>query len=102
MSLQNIVATPNGDYSARFEMELDYHRPNKPVELSEHRIININRPRDDGSYTIDWDEPFTAHAESATLDRTPLPNEPGGESFGDAGLSIRLAKEAADFEGYLQ
>lgn len=97
-SLHKIVVTPHTDHSAKFELELNYQGTDQSTVLSENRIIHVSQPRGDGGYTIDWDATFTAQAEQVTLDRTPLPNEPGGEVFGGyAGLSLRLAQEAADF-----
>jgi len=98
-TLLNITATRHPDFSARFECDLNYHVADQPAVLTEHRVIDVSSPSDDGQYTIDWTGTFTAQAEKVTLDRTPLPNEPGGEVYGGyAGLSVRLAKAAAEFK----
>ena len=84
------------DFSARIAQQLHY-RPgtNNPV-LAEERVIEVTAPAADGSYSMDWTLTFKALGE-VTLDRTPLPNEPGGQVFGGyAGLSIRLVRELAD------
>jgi len=87
------------DHSARIEMDLNYHLPGKPPVLVEHRILEVSPPEENGSYQIDWTATFTAKAKKVLLDRTPLPHEPNGKSWGGyAGLAIRLAQEAADFE----
>jgi len=86
------------DFSARIELALDY-RPReagKPT-LTELREIEISSPAADGSYQMDWQLEFKAGDALVKFDRTPLPDEPGGQSFGGyAGLSLRFAKDFAD------
>lgn len=95
----DVTVKQNPDFSARFELDLKYHLADQPPVLSEHRVIDVSVPDSDGQYTIDWASTFTAQAEQVTLDRTPLPNEPGGQpSGGYAGLSVRLAKAASQFK----
>ncbi len=90
---------PGDDYSARIEMRLKYSLPGKPPVLLEHRVIDVFPPDADGGYSIDWNGTFKATDQPVLLDRTPLPNEPNGKIYGGyAGLSVRLAKEAAAFE----
>lgn len=59
--------------------------------LTEKRTIEVSAPDAEGVYAINWTgifEPTTA----VLLDRTALPGEPGGQSWGGyAGLSLRLA-----------
>jgi muconate cycloisomerase len=82
----------NSDFSARMQMDLRYTPPELGPVLAEHRVIEVSRPQNDGSYFIDWMAKFTALADQVVLDRTPLPGEPGGKIFGGyAGLSLRLA-----------
>jgi hypothetical protein len=46
---------------------------------------------------MDWRLEFQAGATQVKFDRTPLPGEPGGQTFGGyAGLSLRFAKDLAD------
>lgn len=98
-TLQDITVTRNDDFSARFELDLEYHVPDHPPVLVEHRDISISPPNDDGGYTIDWTGTFVARAEQVILDRTPPPpDSDGNASGGYAGLSVRLAKEAAEFK----
>jgi hypothetical protein len=81
------------DCSARIVMDLTYRPPNGPAVLTEHRIIEISPPAGDSSYHLDWLITFTAE-QDILLDRTPLPGEPGGQTWGGyAGLSVRFAKE---------
>lgn len=87
------------DFSARIELELTYHPPDKPPVLTEHRVVEISAPDSGGGYQIDWSGKFTAQDHAVVLDRTPLPDEPNGQIFGGyAGLSVRLASAAARFE----
>ena len=82
------------DGGARIRLALTYTSPEGRVDLTERRELRVSAPHSDGSYTIDWRAHFTAGAEGAELDRTPLPGEPkGAVNGGYAGLSIRLANE---------
>ncbi len=92
------------DHSAHIEMNLHYVSPTGERMLAEAREIEVSTPNADGSYTLDWTARFTALAETVRLDRTPLPDEPGGMAWGGyAGLSLRLAqledREAVNAEG---
>ena len=86
------------DFSAQIELLLDY-RPrgaSEPV-LTERRVIAISAPATDGSYFMDWELAFKAGGAAVKFDRTPLPDEPGGQSYGGyAGLSLRFAKDLSD------
>lgn len=96
-SWSNVRISTGNDLRARIGMELTY-RPagaNIPV-LTEKRTIEVTRPDRDGVYAIDWTCAFTAAAD-VVLDRTPLPGEPGGQTWGGyAGLSLRLAAGLAE------
>ena len=92
-----IATNPQGQ--AVIQMQLTY-RPNdgEPVLIEDRKVV-IAPPREDGSYYFDWTCSFTATDKEVILDRTPLPDEPGGEVYGGyAGLSIRMAKDLADRE----
>ena len=96
---RNVKIRQGEDHSARIEMDLNYHPPDKPPVLTERRVVEISPPDSDGGYRIDWTATFTAGDQQVVLDRTPLPHEPGGKSYGGyAGLSVRLAKNAAHFK----
>jgi hypothetical protein len=86
------------DFSARIEMDLDYRaRGAEEAVLTEKRVISISSPAADGSYVMDWSQEFRAGAKDVKFDRTPLPGEPGGQTFGGyAGLSLRFAKDLTD------
>lgn len=78
--------------AAKIVMELLYASPEHGELLTEKRALQISPPAADGSYHIDWTATFTALADEVTLDRTPLPGEPGGQAWGGyAGLSLRMA-----------
>lgn len=88
----------NPDSSAQVEMTIQYHPPGKSPVLQERRRLNVHAPDREGRYAIDWHGLFTALQQDLVLDRTPLPGEPGGKSYGGyAGLSIRLAKETRNW-----
>jgi len=86
------------DFSARFELELEYFPPDKPPVMKEERILTMSPPDGEGWYSIDWLATFTALGEDLLLDRTPPPEEPGGQSWGGySGMSVRLARQTADW-----
>ena len=88
----NVRVETRSDHSARIRMDLAY-RPageENPI-LTEKRTIEISAPDREGAYTVDWSGEFAA-LRPVVLDRTPLPGEPGGQTYGGyAGLSLRLA-----------
>jgi len=91
--------TTRTDHTARIEMALAY-RPagstGKAV-MTERRVMETGAPDAEGVYHVDWTATFTAGEKDVTLDRTPIPGEPGGKPWGGyAGLSVRLAKDLAD------
>ena len=101
----NVKVTTNSDHSAAITMQLSYHPPGKPEVLAESCHIRIGKPDEDGRYRIDWSSRFTAGAVDVLLDRTPIPGEKDGQSWGGyAGLSVRVSKNVtgwylADSEG---
>lgn len=65
----------------------------EPV-LLENREIVIDPPDKQGAYRINWKSSFYAQDDDVTLDRTPIPGEPEGKSWGGyAGLSVRMNSE---------
>ncbi|MCP4729252.1 MAG: hypothetical protein GY872_04160 [Roseibacillus sp.] len=84
---------PGDDFSARIEMTLSYHPPEKAELLAEKRTLMVSAPDETGSYHIDWRSEFVAKGRKVVLERTPLPGQPGGAGHGGyAGLSIRAAR----------
>ena len=86
------------DFSAQIELALDYRaRGSASPLVTEQRVIAISPPASDGSYSMDWELTFKAGGQKVKFDRTPLPGELGGQTYGGyAGLSLRLAKELAE------
>lgn len=91
-SWSNVRIETRPDDSARIAMDLAY-RPageERPV-LTEMRTIEVRPPDAEGVYALDWTCEFRAVRE-VVLDRTPIPGEPGGQSWGGyAGLSLRFS-----------
>ncbi len=84
-------------FGAEFNMELTYHPPTGKELLKEERSVRLSAPAKDGSYFMDWKSTFTALADEVVLDRTPLPGEPHGQSWGGyAGFSARLNNQLWD------
>jgi type 1 glutamine amidotransferase len=96
-SWSNVRVTTSSDDRARVDIDLAY-RPagaEAPV-LIEKRTIEISPPDAEGIYTLDWTCAFKA-VSMVFLDRTPLPGEIGGQSWGGySGLSLRLAQALSD------
>jgi hypothetical protein len=85
------------DFSAHIVMDLSYRPTNGLPVLTEHRVIAVSPPDKDDAYYQDWTLTFTAAGGDVVFDRTPLPDEPGGQPWGGyAGLSVRFAKEIKD------
>lgn len=82
------------EFGAAFKLELTYHPPTGSDLLREERSVRLSPPAEDGSYFMDWESTFTALTNDVTLDRTPLPGEPNGQSWGGyAGFSARLSNQ---------
>ena len=87
------------DYSAQIEMSIIYHPPQKPAVLTEKRTLLVKAPDRNGCYYIDWLSIFTAGENDVLLDRTPIPGEKNGKSYGGyAGLSLRMAERTKDWQ----
>jgi hypothetical protein len=83
------------DFSAFISMTLHYRPQGEASDvLTERRVIRIRPPAQDGSWSMDWRQAFTAGPNDVLMDRTPPDTKPDGNARGGyAGLSIRLAKE---------
>lgn len=93
-AVRYVATSLHSDHSASFLLHLDYapSTDSAPV-LRERRNIQVSSPAADGSYTIDWSARFEALTDDVTLQRTPIPGEPGGKANGGyAGLGFRLAE----------
>ena len=83
------------DNTVTVEMKLAY-APAKTgtVAMTEERTVTIHPPNDSGVYAIDWSATFQSLESDVVLDRTPLPEQPGGKRGGGyAGLSLRMNKD---------
>jgi hypothetical protein len=91
---------PNSDGSARIILDLGY-RPRTGDGLTllhEKREIVISAPANDGSYTLDRIQQFTAQKD-VILDRTPIPGEDNASNWGGyAGLAIRFSNELKEMQ----
>lgn len=85
----------NPDFSAVVELQLAYHPKDEKPILTENRRIEIDAPRDDGGYGIDWTSVFKTLDKKVLFDRTPILGEKNGVEYGGyAGLSIRFTNQA--------
>ena len=93
----NVRVEAADDLTARIAMDLAYRPAGEDVPvLTEERTIEARPPDAEGSYSMDWTCAFRA-VRKVVLDRTPIPGEPGGKSWGGyAGLSLRLAAALAE------
>lgn len=83
------------DLNVLITMRLAYAacRDADPV-LTETRRLRISAPDENGAYSIDWVSESLAAGEQIEFDRTPLPSEPDGKSWGGyAGYSLRMNSE---------
>jgi len=88
--IQSVKVKTLDDFSAVITMHLDYFQKADKVLLREKRVMKISAP-DNGAYSISWNSEFTAQ-EKIFLDRTPIPGQQGGKSYGGyAGISVRAA-----------
>jgi hypothetical protein len=87
------------DYSAEIEISIGYHPPQQPAVLTEKRSLAVSAPDESGCYYIDWRSVFTAGENDVLLDRTPIPGQKNGKSYGGyAGLSLRMAEHTRDWQ----
>jgi len=88
--INDISYSREADFSARIELEILYHPGGGLPVLKEHRSILVSPPSE-GSLTMDYEFRFEALSDSVLLDRTPIPGEADGKSWGGyAGLSLRF------------
>ena len=93
----NVTIDTRDDFSARIAMDLAFVDPAGTAVMTGKRTVDVSAPESDGRYYLDWTCSFTAGENDVTLDRTPIPGEPDGKTWGGyAGLSVRLANEMTD------
>lgn len=90
IDIVDVKAAANPDYSARMELVLSYHPPNKPAVLTEKRVHHVGPPDSAGGYSIDWESTFTAGDKDVLM-------KGGTHGGGYAGLSVRIAKDSGDW-----
>jgi hypothetical protein len=93
-------ADTRADFSAAIRMRIRY-RPRGATNdvLTEERTIVVSAPDASGACRQDWKMEFTAGDKDVKLDRTPLPSEPGGKTYGGyAGLGVRFAREFTNWQ----
>ncbi len=84
--------TTSQDGEAELRMALSYAPQGGDAVLKEDRRIVTTPPGADGSFALDWSSTFIALKSDVVFERTPLPDEPGGQAWGGyAGLSLRFA-----------
>ena len=89
--VKNVIVNPNPDFSAQIIVDIEYSPPDKPAVLNEKRVLITSLPDKNGSYYIDWQSTFTAGQDPVFLERTPIPGQPDGKSWGGyAGLGCRI------------
>ena len=94
--IKDLKFKKNNDFSTNIEMVIQYAPNVKGAEpvMEENRSILVSAPLPDGSYYMDYDLRFMALENEVLLDRTPLPGEEGGQSWGGyAGMSIRFNQQ---------
>ena len=98
-----IDAKTTSNHSGRFDLEIIYLIPKKGEQgeqelIEERRVIVVSPPDAAGNYSIDFQHHFLALSD-VTLERTPLPGQPEGKSYGGyAGLSFRHQGEPGDWQ----
>jgi type 1 glutamine amidotransferase len=92
--VRNIKIEKSADFSCRFMLDIFYHEKGGPDLMKEQRIVCVSSPDDDGQFMISYQMELVALADHVELNRTPLPNEENGQSWGGyAGLSVRFSQD---------
>jgi type 1 glutamine amidotransferase/HEAT repeat protein len=87
-----VQSTADQDGSARLELQMGYHPPQGALVLKETRLISLTAPDAQGGFRMDWTSTFEATTKDVKLERTPIPDQPGGVGYGGyAGWSLRLS-----------
>ena len=90
--------TKNDDGTVTIVQQITYKPSDGDPVMKETRTVKVSAPDENGEYHFDWTCKFTPLVD-VVLDRTPLPGEPGGQTYGGyAGLSIRLTQSLEEAE----
>lgn len=94
--ITDISISREADFSARIELEIQYHPEGDVPALRETRIVLVSAP-EKGCLSMDYEFNFEALSDTVFLDRTPIQGEAGGKSWGGyAGLSLRFNQDFTD------
>lgn len=91
ITIQNIHAEGQTDFSARVTYDLNYQIGDGPRLLAERVTIAISPPSEDGAFWIDWAQTSIAADTPLVFDRTKPASQGGPPWGGYAGLTFRCA-----------
>jgi len=92
--VRNIKVEKSEDFSCKFLLDIYYHEKDGPDLMKEQRTISVSAPEDNGQFMISYQMKLKALADQVELNRTPLPHEENGQSWGGyAGLSVRFSQD---------
>lgn len=92
--VRNIKIEKDADFSCKIVLDVFYHQKKGPDLIKEERIVQVSAPDENGQFFIDYDFVLVALTDSVELNRTPLPHEENGKSYGGyAGLSVRFSQD---------
>lgn len=82
----------SNEKQVRFDFVIEYAPAGSAAAvMKENRCVKLSAPDESGRYQIDWSSAFEALDKDVVLDRTPIPGQPDGQSYGGyAGLSLRM------------
>ncbi len=86
-AIRQARVTPGEDFSARIELDLDYHPQGETPVMTEHRVVAVSPPGPDGSYRIEWTGQFTALGQDLEL-------KGGSHGGGYAGMAFRASTDS--------
>jgi type 1 glutamine amidotransferase len=92
--VRGITYEKHDEYSCKLKLEIYYHEKKGPDLLREERVVNVSPVNERGEFSISYQINLVALADTIELNRTPLPHEEGGQSWGGyAGLSVRFSQD---------
>ena len=95
--VRNIRIEQQEDFSCKLYLQIYYHEKNGPDLIEEKRMVQVSAPDEEGQYYIDYSFNLQALVDSVIMDRTPLPHQENGKTWGGyAGLSVRFSKDFFD------
>lgn len=95
--VKDIQIEKGEDHSCVMTLKIAYHEKNGMDLMMDNRTVKVSPPNQEGLFFIDYQFHITSMTDSLELSRTPLENEPHGQSWGGyAGLSIRFSPDFFD------